>query len=499
MLISFDMFSDVSKKNYFIFSIFILFILFWKLTLQVQDWYYFYHYPFSIEYGEPFILNAIHRFQQGLPLYEAQPSDPQALTTFYPPLYYWIYSWLEPHRSSGFAAGRLISMICAFISCFLVYQIILQENQNKRIGFICALLFFVSPVTQSYGAYAMGDFLGLSLTLLGFYLTLHFKNSKIIFISLPFFILAFLTRHSLVAAPIAIILNLLFSKRSHGMLYAILYFSSVGIILYLGNFITQGGFLEVLVGLQKNMPFDWSSLGLLYLTRAKGYLFMILLALFSCLHEIKNRKVNILNLYFLFALLTSLGMAKRGSDVNYLIEIMAITSIYFGKILLQIQNFSSAKKIMSFIFILSAIAFPLPQSKTKTFEKDYSLKQKIVSKLIQEKEPILMEIPDVIALYSLPQKSYEIFMSRTSRPEFYNEILTYIQKQQFKFLVLESKAFSQQHYQDEEKKWGGHYGSFMSRFSLEMVQAIEKNYQSVPELSGEHLFFLERKMSSPQL
>lgn len=154
------------------------------------------------------------------------------------PLYIWFVSLLLKLHIPYLFAGRIVSVIAGIISIILIYKIGIII-QNKKIGYIAAILLAINPFVLFYDRMALMDSLMTLFGLCAFYFSYKFiKSKKIIYsvltgISLGF---AFLSKPSGSVFILFIGLIWIYIKKIKELKTFIIYSAITGsIYLFLSN------------------------------------------------------------------------------------------------------------------------------------------------------------------------------------------------------------------------------------------------------------------------
>jgi hypothetical protein len=162
-------------------------------------------------YGEAVILDETHRIRLGQPLYPAPTALPLTVTA-YPPVYYFIVSWLQQFSGDlGYTMGRLVSMGAVLVSAALIAWSVKSIAGRWCGGLLAAGLFLTRNLAVLLWAPAHRvDTLALCFTLPGLSLATRGRTTVA---ALPLG-LAILTKQSYLAAPLCVVLTLWPRRRS---------------------------------------------------------------------------------------------------------------------------------------------------------------------------------------------------------------------------------------------------------------------------------------------
>ncbi|MDQ6694809.1 MAG: hypothetical protein M3014_10400 [Chloroflexota bacterium] len=199
------------------------------LSHLVGDWTAWLQYPFPRPGSEGLILYESLLVKHGGSPY-APITPQQFISGPYPPVYYWLAAATLPdrlpdfsqvgHISSLFMAGRLISLMAAFIAAVLMVPLAIFEGGYNRLGRRASLiaglgglfaggLFLTLPEVTVWATRFRGDMLMIALTAAGLTCTAIATRGAEqarwawLIAAAAFFTLAFFTKQTALAGPIA--------------------------------------------------------------------------------------------------------------------------------------------------------------------------------------------------------------------------------------------------------------------------------------------------------
>ena len=283
----------------------------------------------TLGYGEGYHVWLGQQYMEDIPPYHPL-TEPPAIALGYAPIYHMLTGFIGSIFGYELWVGRTVSFVSALLTGLFIFLIVKRITKSKSAGAIGGLIFFLPPIIKYWSLLYRVDTLALMFTLAGIYLALRFDDRRRLLWSVPLFVLAFYTKQSFIAAPLAIGLYLLIKDRKLFLQFASLGIISGLTILGVGSLLTQGEFFHHLVLLSGGMPMYFSNITLLYGTFIKEHIFLLLPAMVMVGLHFKSRKWGILDLYLPIVALTLLGIAKEGSWYNYGIELIALCSILIG-------------------------------------------------------------------------------------------------------------------------------------------------------------------------
>jgi len=154
-------------------------------------------YSHDLDYSEGFTLEDGERLLNNQSFYPEPTLENGFESVKYPPVYYIILAALSQISGMKFFTGRLLNLAATIGSLVAIYFISAHKSREKK-QFI-PFLFVVPYLTIFTGLTIRVDMIALAFSLTGVYIFLKDKTM----LSIPFFLLAFLTKQTFVAGFIA--------------------------------------------------------------------------------------------------------------------------------------------------------------------------------------------------------------------------------------------------------------------------------------------------------
>jgi dolichyl-phosphate-mannose-protein mannosyltransferase len=166
--------------------------------------------PFQADYEEGNILNAASRIVHGLTPYPAPGSFPYTVNCYGPIGYLLSALGIKIFGLSLFGP-RLLVLLAGIGIVFLIAAIVKTLGNRWDVGFFAAVSFLCVPLVYAWLPTLRVDFWAIFLSLLGLYIFTKFPRAW----SLAGLVFGFalLTKHTAVAAPAAVFLELLAQKK----------------------------------------------------------------------------------------------------------------------------------------------------------------------------------------------------------------------------------------------------------------------------------------------
>lgn len=348
----------------------------------------------AIEYSEGFIVYLSQLFGSGQWQYTGLDGPPFQ-TSFYTPLFYLIHGGL----GGSLITGRLLDILCALVSMGLVSLIIYHITKSKALSLIGALL----PATQfifiQWSLILKTDLMALMFELAGIYVALRFRKSPWLLASIPLFTLAFFTKQSFIAGPLAVAVYLWLESRNRGSFapFVVGMVIIVLIPLVVLGFITEGEFLRQMFLYQRTDPMFQ---GIVNYGQWLVFDFWTLLpALIMGMFFAFNRPKHLLTIYAGVSILIALAsIARPGSSQIYMFEtifaLALIAPIGLNDVIRERSKYAN-------IYIAMLVIIPLitmfSGGLTYTSTPDYERKVADAQALIADADyPILTENANMV-------------------------------------------------------------------------------------------------------
>ena len=300
------------------------------------------NYPYMVNLGEPPLSQAIHSVLKGKIPYRELSSPPYSLVP-YGPVYLYLAVFLSrlPGLSSGwagapFVVGRLLTLASTFLAAGFIY-LILRKDKVRRIFAVIPALFFIShPYVMRWGVQVNVDMMGVSLALTSFYfLWCHVledqKDRRQVALGIFLSVIAFFTKSSMIACPAAFFWFLVFQRKfKKAAVFFLLMGVLTGTIYFWLNHWTHGAYFfhtTYEIGKRHFFPIF---IGRFWLLSARQAPLLVASSLFGLAGLVRGGKRSFAFLYLFFVLLMTVTLGKQGSDTNYFLEWLALSSLTLG-------------------------------------------------------------------------------------------------------------------------------------------------------------------------
>ena len=282
-------------------------------------------------YPEAAGVLAAQRWAHGLPLYVDYRQPPYLITPF-PPLW---YSLLAAAAKLGLSDlnsltlfGRVLSLASLFGLAGLGYRWNRQLGYTPRASLLTPAFYLSFPILIPWAFTARPDFLALFLGLGALYLAGLRSSTAWVGAAGVVAAMAFLVRHNAVAAPMAVVLWLVWSRRwKHATLFCAVWGFVVAAVLGAFQVSSHGLLLLNLSGAtfgQFALTYIHDIAGRVLGTPGHG--FITALFVFGLLGFIESwsngdNRIRLISIYLgVSVALTIIGSAARGAAVNHYLE-----------------------------------------------------------------------------------------------------------------------------------------------------------------------------------
>ena len=360
------------------------------------------------------VLSAL-RWANGSPLYTDFRKAPY-LSTPFPPLW---YALTAQEAKMGFGdldslmlLGRILALGCLLGIAALAYSWNRRLGMSASLALIAPAFFLSTPLLVPWAVVARPDLLALWLSFAALYVAAGKSRLAGVTGASVLASLAFLARHNSVAAPVAIVLWLAWSRKwKHALLFCVAWGTIVGSTLIAFQISSSGLlFLNLSGGKFGQLAFTYVRDVLARLLEPQGQGFAIAVFAFGSLgllEALRNRETRslLLSIYAVVAIgLAVLGSAAAGAAPNHYLEacLALATLIPLGLASLQCSwNDGSATAVMATVLVALILLPSLDaQRAIATHNRPDDLRP-LISLLASQR--IFSDIPFVAARASTPE------------------------------------------------------------------------------------------------
>lgn len=463
--------------------------------------------PYELDYGEGPLAHQARLLGAGEPIYTALDTPPWRVAN-YPPVYPWLSAVLTPLTGAPLAAGRLISLVAALGSACAVGALAWLAGPRgpgrlRILGAVLAgMLFLAQPLVIKWACLARIDMLALCLALVGvavFGLLRPGWMRAALCASL--FLLAVFTRQSAVAGACAALIGAALYQRSElRRLLPLLLLGGVagGAALLLGS---GGAAWENLVVANANAFSAQRALQLLSelarehpvpLLGAAGFLILLTRQVRTGHGGGADFGGALVAIYLGSALLIGLTVGKIGSNMNYLLELLAVSCAVTGALSARLATRVapgdprwSASWGAAAIALLLAATPPRTARMTLATEAYLSPREQVVRIMERVEGRIIAEETTLLLLAGKPLIFQPFEFTQLHAQGLWDEqpLVRAIEQEELALVVLN---FQLEH----------PHAYALERFSPAVLAAIAEHYRLVGRFSLYHLYAPEHAIPS---
>ncbi|MBN2047533.1 MAG: glycosyltransferase family 39 protein [Anaerolineaceae bacterium] len=303
-------------------------------------------HPYSMDYGEGPLLDQAVRIHEGQPIYDPNLDQAPYTVTNYPPVYVGLLSLFNSAEHASLFSGRLLSTLSTLAAAYFLFEIVRSQTRDWFAGLVSAMLFLAHPYVIQWGSLMRIDMLALAFSLGGLMVIVRAPNqARAIWITAVLLTAAAYTRQSaLLAAPLAAFVWLLFHDWKKALRLAVITFAFVAGLLVMFNLLTRGGFFKHIVTANVN-TFNWDTVNRYVDEFSSLYWILSLVGVVFLVAGWKAAPAwRFAAPYLVGAALTAVTVGKIGSNVNYLLELVAALALVSGLALAWLR--SSVKQFL---------------------------------------------------------------------------------------------------------------------------------------------------------
>ncbi len=287
-------------------------------------------FPYQLSYGEGPLLNHAYRLAQGAQIYTRDLQDYPYLVVNYPPVYIFLYASFGRLLGFSLGVGRAISFIASLVVAVSLGATAYALCRDLVAAGVAGLAFLGQPYVAVWSGFARVDLLALALASAGLAVAAwHPRKPWSPYASAALMVLAAYTRQSfLLAFPLGALVQFYVHDRRQAATFGVTLGVAVGLLAIALNQATGGGALIHLIVANVNRM-SWSLLrdSLLHLVAISGAALVVAVLVAWRMVRQRARTMFALIALLLGAGLSSLTVAKVGSDINYFLEIAAAIAL----------------------------------------------------------------------------------------------------------------------------------------------------------------------------
>ncbi len=323
-------------------------------------------YPYAIGLGEPPMAQTIARSMEGHNPYKDLNEPPYSLVP-YGPVFITLSSWVNGIFEGPFGAGRAICLLATLGTAAFIFLTLSHSGLGRVESALPAFLFLSHSFIAIWGVQVNVDMLGVFWAMAAFHCFQRFERSG--FTGVRWFAagtvavtLAFFTKQSMIASGAAFFVFLLIRKQKA---WAVRYFVAQGCALALVFAAlvagTDGWYFTHVMEIGKRFFFH-QFIYRFWWEAWKAGPALVLISAVALVYWPLKRRLSLVFLYLLFTVLLTVSLGKQGSDTNYFLEWIAVTSLAVGFVWIDARP-QLKMALLLFVFaqlVMGAEAFANP-------------------------------------------------------------------------------------------------------------------------------------------
>ena len=434
---------------------------------------------FSWDDAEPEILNQAWRLAKGESIYRGIDTPPFTFAA-YPPLYFGLTAVLLKFTGLSFLPARLISFLAALFIGWALVCLNREWNKNARGGIWAAFFLFLIPafLYNSTRAHVQMLAVAFSIWSLVFFLRNRWKETLIISPLLA--VLAFYTKQTQVALPLAMAIYLALRNRRWLIPYSAT-IAVAGLVPFLWLQKITGGYFFLDTVRLADLSYSVFQIPQIFIHHAGPVLIFMGLAFLASWKRFRDGTWEPVDCYLGCVLaITLVSLGRVGAHGQYVLELLVVVLLYLLRTtglpairgrdaLVSIQIIMLFCYAPLFIFVEEGL-WDIPANTAAT---------KIYPLLRAQPGPILSQ-QGSFALFGHGEIYIQLFhFTALSRAGLWdqNRLLKEIDQRTFLLVItefpIEQPATSENAHE---------------RFTPEMVEALRKNYRSVEVVYPYYLY-----------
>ncbi|MBI2837929.1 MAG: hypothetical protein HYX75_06430 [Acidobacteria bacterium] len=313
-------------------------------------------YPYELDYGEGQVLLDTLTLMNGGSIYDAPDSFPFTVSN-YPPVYHVLAAALSSVTGAPLASGRALSALSTLLAGAFVGLIVMMASTRGRpthfspaaaAASTAAAMLFVSvwPVFI-WGVFMRVDMLAILFSLAGLWAHLRWHAHPVLrHVCVALFLLAVFTRQAAVAGAASAIITTFVVDRRRGLRMGAAFCGAVIAISAVIYAATHGQFYFHTVTATAT-AFHWAGILVQLWYPLAQYRWLTLLAALGAIIALRSRESDTTSAgeqlrlavpaYMVVSFLVSLTSGKVGSNINYVLELIAgacmVVGMLVGRIL----------------------------------------------------------------------------------------------------------------------------------------------------------------------
>ena len=326
-------------------------------------------HPFQLDESEGMIVAETMLLDKGVGIY-AIPGPDLFISAPYPPLFY-LLAWPFQHlagETPTFKAGRALSILATLLAGLAIFSIVVALTKQRLAGAIAAAAWWSLGLVTFWGGLVKPDMMALAFGLGGLWWLIS-HPPKQLWWALPFFWAAFYTKQTAIAAVVAAVGWLVFTRPKTGLAFGAAYAAGVALPTLLLDQLTSGGYFYHMFTLhdlpwsfERALGFYTNFLGAYGLLLVPGMLAIVVGALLYSISRIRKEPqiveqdgALLLLFYLGMSVFAAIGTGTLGGNHNHLLEWAAASCLGLGLGVYMVWHIAQGRVRIGGAFVCLAI------------------------------------------------------------------------------------------------------------------------------------------------
>lgn len=434
---------------------------------------------FSWDDADPEVLNQAWRLARGESIYRGIDTPPFTFAA-YPPFYFALTALLMKFTGLSFLPARFLSFLAALSIGWALVRLNREWNKSVAGGIWAAFFLFLIPafLYNSTRSNVQMTAVALSVWSLVFFLRNRWMETAIL--SPLFAVLAFYTKQTQIALPLAMAVYLVFRNRRWLLPYvSVLCLGGLIPFVWLQR-ITGGHFFLDTVRLA-NLAYDPLQILPIFIHHAGPAMIFIGLALPALWKRFRSGSWEAVDCYLICVLAATLvSLGRTGAHGQYVLEFLVVMLLYLSRTsgLPVIRGREALVSIQILLLLCYTPLFIFIEEGLRDIPANRAAKK--IYPLLSAKPGPLLSQQGSFALFSRGEIYIQLFhFTALSRAGLWDQnlLLKEIQNHTFSFVITEF-PIEQQTLSENARE----------RFTPEMLQALRQNYQALETVHPYYLY-----------
>ncbi|NLT66140.1 MAG: glycosyltransferase family 39 protein [Acidobacteria bacterium] len=434
---------------------------------------------FAWDDADPEILNQAWRLAQGQNIYRGIDSPPFAFAA-YPPVYFAAAALLMKFTGLSFLPARLLSFAATLFIGWALIRLSRRYNKSAWYGVWGTFFLFLVPAFLYNSARCHVQMMAVAFSIWSLVFFLRNRWQESLVISPLLAALAFYTKQTQIALPIAIALFLLLRNRRWFIPYCSVMAVSCLIPLLWLQKISDGYFFFDAVELAK-LAYNPLLIPQVFMHHAGPILVFLCIALVSTWRRFRSGEWGVLDCYLgcLFVITTG-SLGRAGAHGQYVLELVVATVLYLV-VTLRLPELHGRTALVSIQILMLLVYTPL------FVGLEEGLYNRAANRAAEKIYPLIKGTPGPIlsqqgsfALFGRGEIYIQLFhFTALSRAGVWDQrhLLNDIERRKFPRVITEFAIEEQLSSADDEE-----------RFTPEMLRALQRNYQRMAAIYPYYLY-----------